>query len=156
FAFRMTIPSGVSIGSVLTSTATLGGQTSEVGGHVTATSGPALTYLKSVAVFSDPLNNTTNPKSIPGALQVYTLRVTNQGSGAVDSNTVTIVDAVPANTAMFVQDLGVAGSGPVAFTNGTPTSALSYTFSGLGNGGDDLEIRNNGGTNQVYTPLAGT
>jgi len=154
FAFRMTIPSGVSIGSVLTSTATLGGQTSEFGGNVTVTSGPALTYLKSVAVFSDPLNNTTNPKSIPGALQVYTLRVTNQGSGAVDSNTVTIVDAVPANTAMFVQDLGVAGSGPVAFTNGTPTSALSYTFSGLGNGGDDLEFSNNGGTSWAYTPVA--
>jgi parallel beta-helix repeat protein len=154
FAFRMAIPSGVSIGSVLTSTATLGGQTSEFGGNVTVTSGPNLTYLKSVAVFSDPLNNTTNPKSIPGAMQVYTLRVTNQGTGAVDNNTVSIVDAVPANTAMFVQDLGVAGSGPVAFTNGTPTSALTYTFSGLGNGGDDLEFSNNGGTSWAYTPVA--
>jgi parallel beta-helix repeat protein len=112
FAFRMAIPSGVSIGSVLTSTGTLGGQTSELGGNVTVTSGPNLTYLKSVAVFSDPLNNTTNPKSIPGAMQVYTLRVTNQGTGSVDSNTVALVDAIPANTALFVQDLGVAGSGP--------------------------------------------
>jgi parallel beta-helix repeat protein len=154
FAFRMAIPSGVSIGSVLTSTATLAGATSEFGGNVTVTSGPTLTYLKSVAVFSDPLNNTTNPKSIPGAMQVYTLRVTNQGAGAVDSNTVTMVDAVPANTAMFVQDLGVAGSGPVAFTNGTPTSALTYTFSGLANGGDDLEFSNNGGSSWGYTPVA--
>ena len=77
------IPSGVSIGSVLTSTATLGGQTSEFGGNVTVTSGPNLTYLKSVAVFSDPLNNTTNPKSIPGAMQVYTLRVQEKPVGAV-------------------------------------------------------------------------
>jgi hypothetical protein len=154
FAFRMAIPSGVSIGSVLTSTATLGGATSEFGGNVTVTSGPTLTYLKSVAVFSDPLNNTTNPKSIPGAMQVYTLRVTNQGAGAVDSNTVSMVDAVPANTAMFVQDLGVAGSGPVAFTNGTPTSALTYTFSGLGSAGDDLEFSNNGGSSWGYTPVA--
>jgi len=29
-----------------------------------------LTHLKSVAVLSDPLNNTSNPKSILGALQV--------------------------------------------------------------------------------------
>ena len=79
FAFRMAIPGGVSIGSVLTSTATLGGQTSEFGGNVTVTSGPTLTHLKSVAVLSDPLNNTTNPKSIPGAMQVYTLRITNSG-----------------------------------------------------------------------------
>ena len=131
---------------MLTSTATLGGQTSEFGGNVTVTSGPTLTHLKSVAVLSDPLNNTTNPKSIPGAMQVYTLRITNQGTGSVDNNTVAIVDAVPANTALFVQDLGAAGSGPVAFTNGTPTSALTYTFSGLGNAGDDLEFSNNGGT----------
>jgi parallel beta-helix repeat protein len=154
FAFRIAIPSGVSIGSVLTSTATLGGQTSEFGGNVTVTSGPTLTYLKSVAVFSDPLNNTTNPKAIPGALQAYTLRVTNQGTGSVDSNTVAIVDPVPANTALFVQDLGVAGSGPVAFTNGTPTSTLTYTFSGLANAGDDLEFSNNGGTSWGYTPVA--
>ena len=103
-------------------------------------------------MLSDPLNNTTNPKSIPGAMQVYTLRITNQGAGSVDNNTVAIVDAVPANTALFVQDLGVAGSGPVAFTNGTPSSALTYTFSGPGNAGDDLEFSNNGGASWVYTP----
>ena len=154
FAFRMAIPAGVSIGSVLTGTATLGGQTSEFGGNVTVTSGPTLTHLKSVAVLSDPLNNTTNPKSIPGAMEVYTLRVTNQGSGSVDANTVAIVDAVPANTALFVQDLGTAGSGPIAFTNGTPSSTLTYTFSGLGNGGDDVEFSSNGGASWAYTPVA--
>ena len=95
------------------------------------TSGPTLTHLKSVSVLSDPLNNTSNPKSIPGAMEIYTLRLTNQGSGTVDNNTVAIVDAVPANTALYVQDLGVAGSGPLAFTNGTPSSTLTYTFSGL-------------------------
>lgn len=154
FAYRMAIPSGVSIGSVLTSTATLGGATSEFGGNVTVTTGPTLTHLKSVSVLSDPLNNTTNPKSIPGAMQVYTLRITNQGAGSVDANTVAIVDAVPANTALYVQDLGVAGSGPVAFTNGTPTSALTYTFSGLNNAGDDLQFSNNGGASWGYTPVA--
>jgi hypothetical protein len=154
FAFRMAIPGGVSIGSVLSSTATLGGQTSEFGGNVTVTSGPTLSHLKSVAVLSDPLNNTTNPKSIPGAMQVYTLRLTNSGAGSVDNNTVAIVDAIPANTALFVQDLGVAGSGPVAFTNGTPSSALTYTYSGLGNASDDVEFSNNGGTIWTYTPVA--
>jgi parallel beta-helix repeat protein len=154
FAYRMAIPGGVSIGSVLTSTATLSGATSEFGGNVTVTTGPTLTHLKSVAVLSDPLNNTANPKSIPGAMQVYTLRITNQGAGSVDANTVAIVDAVPANTALFVQDLGVAGSGPVAFTNGAPSSALTYTFSGLGNGADDLEFSNTGGASWGYTPVA--
>lgn len=154
FAFRMAIPAGVSIGSMLTGTATLGGQTSEFGGNVTVTSGPSLVHQKSVSVLSDPLNNTSNPKSIPGALQLYTLRVTNQGTGTVDNNTVAIVDAIPANTALFVQDIGTAGSGPIAFTNGAPSSALTYTFSGLGNGADNLEFSNNGGTTWTYTPVA--
>src|SRR4030095_16754525 len=45
FAFRMAIPASVSIGTVLTGTATLGGQTSEFAGNVTVTSGPTLTHL---------------------------------------------------------------------------------------------------------------
>jgi len=55
---------------------------------------------------------------------------------------------------LFVQDVGGAGSVPVAFTNGTPTSALTYTFCGLGNGADDVEFSNNGGTTWTHTPVA--
>jgi hypothetical protein len=154
FAFRMAIPASVGIGSMLTSTATIGGQTSEFGGNTPVTTGPTLTHLKTVAVLSDPLNNTSNPKSIPGAVQVYTLRITNQGAGQVDTNTVAIVDAIPANTALFVQDVGASGSGPVAFTNGTPSSTLTYSFAGIGNGADDVEFSNNGGTSWTYTPVA--
>src|SRR4030095_7947743 len=127
FAFRMAIPASVSIGTVLTSTATLGGQTSEFGGNVTVTSGPTLTHLKSVSVLSGPLNDTCTPRSIPGALQVYTLRITNQGAGSVDNNTVAIVDAIPANTAMFVQDVGSGGAGAVPLTHRAPQRALHHT-----------------------------
>ncbi|MGH8188418.1 MAG: right-handed parallel beta-helix repeat-containing protein, partial [Steroidobacteraceae bacterium] len=118
FAFRMAIPASVAIGSVLTGTAALSGQTSEFGGNVVVTSGPTLTHLKSVAVFSDPLNNQTNPKSIPGALQRYTLRITNQGAGVVDNNTIAIVDAIAANTVLYVLDTVAPGSGPIEFING--------------------------------------
>jgi trimeric autotransporter adhesin len=50
--------------------------------------------------------------------------------------------------------VGAAGSGPIAFANGTPSSALTYSFVGLGNGGDDVELSNNGGTSWTYTPVA--
>jgi hypothetical protein len=96
--------------------------------------GPTLTHLNSVAVLSDPLNDQTNPKSIPGALQRYTLRIANQGAGTVDNNTIAIVDAIPANTILYVLGAGTPGSGPVELINGTPASALTYTFSGLANG----------------------
>jgi hypothetical protein len=113
---------------------------------------PLLVNTKSVAVFSDPVNGTTNPKSIPGAIQVYTVRITNQGSGALDSNSTLVTDTVPANTKLFVGDLGALNSGPVAFNNGTPSSGLTWTFTALNSGTDDLEFSNNNGTSWGYSP----
>jgi hypothetical protein len=152
FLFRMSVPSGVSLGSVLTATATLNGQTSEFGGNVVVTTGPSLVHMNTVSVYSDPINNATNPKSIPGSIQVYTVRLTNQGAGAVDTNTISIVDAIPANTAMYVLDIGGAGSGPIAFTNGSPSSTLTYTYAALNSPTDNLEFSNNGGTTWTYSP----
>jgi hypothetical protein len=113
---------------------------------------PLLVNTKTVAVYSDPVNGTTNPKSIPGAVQVYTVRVTNQGSGAVDGNSTMVTDNIPANTKLFVGDLGALNSGPVAFTNGAPSSGLTWTFLALNNASDDLEFSNNNGTTWVYSP----
>ena len=100
------------------------------------------------------MNNGTNPKSIPGAVQRYTVRVTNQGTGAVDNNSVLIVDKIPTNTKMFVGNLGAPGSGPVAFVNGTPSSALTWTFTALNNLTDDLDFSNDGGATWTYVPVA--
>lgn len=154
FAFRMATPGGVAIGTRLSSTATLGGETSEFGGNVIVTGGPALLHQKTVAVFSDPINGTTNPKNIPGAMENYTLLVTNQGAGAIDNNTVAVIDAVPANTTLFVGNLGAVGSGPIAFVNGSPSSGLTYTYTALNSATDDLDFSNDGGTTWTYVPTA--
>jgi hypothetical protein len=153
FAFRITSPPGVSVGTTLTSTATLGGETSEFGGNVLVTSGPALSVTKVVSSFSDPVNNTTNPKSIPGSVKLYAVQVANQGTGAVDNNSLLVVDKIPANTRMFVGDLGAPGSGPVQFVNGSPSSALTWTFTALNSNTDDLEFSNDGGVTWTYVPV---
>jgi uncharacterized repeat protein (TIGR01451 family) len=88
---------------------------------------PSLTFLKMVTVFSDPVNGTTTPKFIPGAVAMYSLIVTNSGTGAVDNNTVIITDPVPANTEMYVADIA-PGAGPLVFTNGTPSSGTTYAY----------------------------
>lgn len=80
---------------------------------------PMLRVSKLSTALSDPVN-TTNPKSIPGAIQEYTVRVTNQSAGAIDNNTIQIVDAIPANTVMC----GLGGA-PVTFTDGG--SSLTFT-----------------------------
>lgn len=149
FLFRGSVPAGVATGTVLTSTATLGGQTSEFGGNVTVTGGPNLVTTKTVAVDSDPFNNTTNPKSIPGSIQIYTVRVTNQGAGTVDNTTVQIIDPIPVNTTLCGLD-----STPVTFTDGSPGSALTLQYSSLNSATDDLDFSNtvSGAPTWTYTP----
>ena len=114
---------------------------------------PSLTMVKASTVYSDPFNGTTNPKAIPGAFVSYTATVSNTGAGSADSNTIVIVDAIPANTDLFVGDLGGAGSGPVAFTDGAPSSGLTYTFTSLASGADDVSFSNDGGATYTYVPV---
>ncbi len=77
-----------------------------------------LVIEKTSAVISDPVNGTTNPKLIPGAIVEYTVSVRNVGTGAVDASSIVILDVMPA-------DMAFAVGTPVTFTNGTPTSGLN-------------------------------
>jgi len=164
-----TIPAGGSCTitvNVTSSTAGAHTNTIPVGGLATTNAGAntvaasaaltvvatAATIVKSAQTFSDPVNGTTNPKAIPGAFVTYTLMVSNLLAVSLDLNNTILTDAVPANTELFVGDMGVAGSGPVAFTNGVPTSGLTYTFISLASAADDVSFSNNGGTSFVYTP----
>ena len=54
---------------------------------------------------------------------------------------------------MYVGNLGGAGSGPVIFTNGSPSSGLSYSYRWLGSTGDSISFSNNGGASYNYTPV---
>jgi len=111
-----------------------------------------LVIVKSVQTISNPVEGTTNPKAIPGAIVQYTVVVTNQGKGSSDANTVKVSDAVPANLELVVSDIGGAGSGPVLFTQGSPTSGLSYTYTSLASLADGLDFSNNGGATWSYVP----
>jgi uncharacterized repeat protein (TIGR01451 family) len=111
-----------------------------------------LVLLKSSVAVSDPINGAVNPRRIPGGVVEYTIVVTNQGAGASDANSIRLADPIPANTDLVVADIGGAGSGPVAFTQGTPTSGLTYTFTSLASLVDSLEFSNNGGATWTYVP----
>ena len=115
---------------------------------------PSLVFMKTVTVTSDPVNGGSNPKNIPGAEVLYTLRVTNTGLGAVDNNTLVVVDPIPANTDLFVGDLGAVNSGPIAFVQGVPTSGLTYTFTALNNGTDDVDFFSDNACTVPVVPAA--
>ena len=113
----------------------------------------SLVFLKTVSATSDPSNGTTNPKNIPGAEVLYSLRVTNTGPTAVDNNSTVITDPIPANTELFVGDLGAANSGPIAFVQGTPTSALTWTYTSLTNTADDVAFSDIDCITFTYVPV---
>jgi uncharacterized repeat protein (TIGR01451 family) len=158
-AFSFTIAgSDIAWDDLLTATATAPlGNTSEFSANFTVLEPqPDIILLKTSTTLTDPVNGATNPKAIPGATVLYTLNATNQGTGATDADTVVITEAISANTAVFVGDLGAAGSGPVSFVDNATISGLSYTFTSLASTTDDLEFSNDGGSTYTYVPTADT
>jgi len=117
---------------------------------------PTLSILKTVTTINDPVNLTTNPLAIPGAEMMYSLQVSNSGTGAVDADTIVIIDPMNSNVALMVADLNGAGSGPVIFLDNTPAggvvSGLTYTFIALNSAIDDVSFSNDGGATYNYTP----
>lgn len=105
---------------------------------------PVLT--KVVTPYSDPINGTVNPKMIPNARARYLITMTSDGGGGIDSGTIVLTDTIPSNTKMYLGDLGSVGTGPVLFTDGSPSSGLSYSTSNLSYSKDN-------GVTWNYTPV---
>jgi hypothetical protein len=121
---------------------------------IAVASQPSLLVTKTRATVYDPVVGVSaNAKSIPSARIDYTIRVENQGAGIADANTVTITDPVPPMTRLYVGDMGGIGSGPVVFTNGTPSSGLNCTFTTLASTTDNVAFSNDGGSSYAYTPV---
>lgn len=111
-----------------------------------------LILVKNAAILTDPVNGASNPKAIPGAVASYTITVNNQGGRPADLDSTVISDTIPSDSSLMVSDIGGAGSGPLIFSDGSPTSGLSYTFGSLASTTDDLEFSSDGGATFVYTP----
>ena len=114
---------------------------------------PAIQNIKTVSTLEDPVNGLTNPKAIPGAIVLYTVQLTNFGTGPADADSVTITDPIPTGLSLRVVDYDGGNPGPVAFVDGSPSSGLSYTFASLGSSTDDIEFSNDGGGTWTYTPV---
>ena len=78
---------------------------------------PFFRFTKTVSVESDPINGTVNPKAIPGAMLRYTIQAENLGIGQPDATSVNIIDELPANLSLFVNDIGTGS--PIIFNNGS-------------------------------------
>lgn len=130
---------------VTTATSAFQSQTfSSVTDTITVVLAPDLVIMKTVQSFFDPVNQNENPKSIPGAVMLYTIQVTNFGAGAVDADTVVITDPIPEHTSL-VLDVNGTGNGPVEFLDGHPASGLTFTS-------DDVSFSSDNADTYNYTP----
>ena len=104
-------------------------------------SGAQISVVKSSSIVSDPVNGTTDPKAIPGAVVQYCIAVSN----AADSNTATtvsVVDDLPADvTYLSAFGIFVDGTATIDGVTGEATctgGAAGGSFSaGTGSGGED-------------------
>jgi subtilisin-like proprotein convertase family protein len=110
-----------------------------------------LSVTKVSTLISDPVNGTSNPKAIPGALVEYLITVTNTGTSATDPNSVVIRDQGPEDAKLC---LITRPGGPVIWSDPGGNSGLSYSFAALGSASDSLEFSSDGGLSWSYTPIA--
>ena len=104
-------------------------------------SAPVLTITKVSTLISDPINNSTNPKAIPGATIEYCIVVAN-AAGAATATNLGVSDTLPSTIAY--------SSGYGIFVNGTATgSAPSYICNADGAAGGSY----NAGTTTVTGSL---
>jgi len=118
----------------------LGVYMKDLASNVAPPAQPSITVVKSSTAFSDPFNGTSTPKRIPGGVVTYNIITTNSGQGSVDNDEVILTDPIPTNTDLVVTDFGGVGSGPIAFTDGTTTSGMTYTFTSLSSTTDDVRF----------------
>ncbi len=121
---------------------------------ITPTGTASLTIVKAVTALTDPVNGSTDPKAIPGATMRYVILITNTGTGPVDADSLVITDPLPPNMALRVVDFDVSTPGPVQYIDGSPGSALTYSFVALNDTGDDLAFSDDGGVTFDYEPSA--
>jgi uncharacterized repeat protein (TIGR01451 family) len=89
---------------------------------ITNTKNPSnanLSVIKASTVLSDSVS-ASNPKALPGAIVRYSLTVSNTGAQTVTNNSIFMIDQLPGNIA-------VGSAATPTFTNGTPSSALTFS-----------------------------
>ena len=110
-----------------------------------------VSVTKVSSVVSDPVNGSTNPKALPGAIVEYLISVTNTGGENADADSVSVTDDAPADAKMCLTSFG-GGSGPVVFNAGTPSSGLTFSYISLDSTSDDIEFSSDDGANWNYVP----
>ena len=89
-----------------------------------------LTVTKTSAALWDPVNGSTNPKSIPGGYVTYTVTIANAGTAGASADLTTLADTLAASLALDADF--VTNAGPGNPTSGTLGDSFEINISGTG------------------------
>ena len=103
-----------------------------------------LGVVKDVATISDPINMGTDPKAIPSAVVNFTLSVENTGSLSPDTDSLTVVDTVPAELSLCVTAACLSGGPVILDATGSPVPP-GVTIGAV-------EYSDDGGSTWSYSP----
>jgi len=95
---------------------------------------PKINLKKTVATIYDPINLTSSPKSIPGAVHEYTLKAENFGFMHADNNTTVLQETIPPNTKTCVANIGQCKKpylNSATNSSGMALGVVTYTVSGV-------------------------
>ena len=95
---------------------------------------PKINLKKSLTTLYDPINLTSNPKSIPGAVVEYTLKAENFGFMHADNNTTILQDIIPENMKTCVANIGQCKKPYLVGTSNTSgmnLGTVTYTVNGV-------------------------
>ena len=104
-------------------------------GSVTVSAYASFTFAKSSTVIRDPINGTSNPKTLPGATVQYCVLLTNTGPNALGG--VSITDALPTQETFVAGSLTTGttcASATTAQANPSPATSIAITPGVIANG----------------------
>ncbi|HTU64911.1 MAG TPA: hypothetical protein VMF52_03085 [Steroidobacteraceae bacterium] len=120
------------------------------GGYIVSTA--TLAVVKTSTVISDPFNNTTFPKAIPGATMEYAITLSN--TGGANASVTAITDTLPTNVT-FVTNSYNAGASNVSVQVGSGAATFCNAESGSDTNADGC-FRTAGGVLTVGAPAVST
>lgn len=124
------------------------GDFSDTGDFIVA--GANVSVVKSSRIISDPVNGTTNPKAIPGAVIEYCIAVSN-ATGAATATSVSVDDDLPADVTFTQNDYGIfVDANATVADQGTATTSDDVATCDITTGTDGE------GTTATFTADGGT
>lgn len=146
--------SGVWVGSTCTlGTVDQGSGFADIVFTVAVTPKPVTVAISSVTTW-DPISTTAFPKAIIGSKKRMTVVVANPDIVATDLNSVRVEIPTQAKTAIALEGDGASIGAPIKFTDGFPSSTLTFSYTNAGDGADDVDFYADG-TGWAYVPTPG-